>query len=274
MNKLVTLLTDFGWRDPYLAEMKASLYAEWDRFGAGGPNTVVLDLCHDLPPCDVGAASWFLGRVHRRFPGGTVHLAVVDPGVGTERPLIAAAARGQHFVGPGNGLFDFLRTEPGLEVVALENPLYFRPTLDAVAATFHGRDIMGPVAAHLAAGVPLRQVGSPGGADLLGRLDCPGPATAPGTGLLGHVVWVDRFGNAITDIEREGEGGAELEAGAAVRLGGVEVPGPYHTFAAGPVEGPFWYWGSGGTVEAGQQGGGAADRFGWRRGLAVTRAGP
>lgn len=304
MIRTVALLTDFGVADPYVAEMKAALLAEWARFPDPEPLPVVVDVSHAVPPGDVAAGAWLLARVQPRFPAGTVFVAVVDPGVGTDRPALAVAARGQSFVGPGNGLLAFLAgDEPAPFAVRLDNPLYQRGGPDGPAPTFHGRDVFAPAAAHLALGVPLAQVGSavPAGrlAEVLGppapAPACPAapPSGAPATPTApppaaptmpaaggaagrpwGRLVWVDNFGNAISDIARDSAPGAALAEGATVRIGGVAVPGPLPTYAAAAAGAPFWYWGSGGTLEAAVRDAPAASRLGWRPGMAVERDAP
>jgi S-adenosylmethionine hydrolase len=213
--------------------------------------------------------------VHPQFPPGTVHLVVVDPGVGTARPLVAAGARGQRFVAPGNGSLAFLGGSADLRVVVLDDPRAWRPAAGgAPAPTFHGRDIMGPVAARLATGMELASLGSPGVAADLGT--APGFAGAAGAadGRLGSVVWIDHFGNAISDIARAGPVGRRLEGGARLRLGRIDVDGPQATFGLAPPGRPFWYWGSGGCLEVALPLGDAAATYGWQCGLAIREGSP
>ncbi|MBU2500002.1 SAM-dependent chlorinase/fluorinase [bacterium] len=258
----LTLLTDFGWADPWLAELKGALFTQWARYPDLDVAPAIIDLGHDLPPGDVAAAAWFLDRIRGCWPPGTVHLAVVDPGVGTDRPAVACAAGGRHFVGPGNGLLAFLAGEPDLEVVRLDNPLYRgHPADGRISATFHGRDVFAPAAAHLTAGVPLDQLGSPGAATDLGALSCIPAGTGP------RIRWIDRFGNAVTDLAREGAEGAALGGGAGLLVGDRRVPGPLPHFAAAAGLGPFWFWGSGDTVEIAVSGGSAAEVLGLAAGL-------
>lgn len=304
MIRAVALLTDFGAADPYVAEVKAALLAEWARFPEPEPLPVVVDVSHAVPPGDIAAGAWLLARVQPRFPAGTVFVAVVDPGVGADRPAVAVAARGQTFVGPGNGLLAFLAGDaPAAAAVRLDNPLYHRGGPDGPAPTFHGRDIFAPAAAHLALGVPLAQVGSAVPAGQLGAVLGPPPAVraspapfpagatastaapaAPGAGApmggppeagaWGRLVWVDNFGNAISDVARDSPQGTELAGGATVIIGGVAVSGPLPTYAAAAPGEPFWYWGSGGTLEAALRDAPAASRLGWRPGMAVERQAP
>jgi hypothetical protein len=263
---LVTLLTDFGWCDPWVAEMKAALDHQWARWPEGTPRPRIMDLGHDIPPGDIAAAAWFLERVHAQFPAGTVHLTVVDPGVGSDRPALALAAGGQIFVGPGNGLFSFLAPDI-TEVVVLDNPLYHHA--GSVSTTFHGRDIFAPGAAHLACGVPLVQVGTPGEVGLLGTLPTSGNVEAGFT-----IRWIDRFGNAITDLPRHGLAGQQLNPGGQIAVEGHLVSGPLSSYGEGAPGEPFWYWGSAGTLEIACRGESAAERLGLRTGLALKAAMP
>jgi S-adenosylmethionine hydrolase len=144
---IVTLLTDFGTSDSYVAEMKARLLA-------GAPDAVLVDVTHAVAPGDIRAAAYILGRSWHRFPEGTVHLAVVDPGVGTARAAVVIGAGGHRFVGPDNGLFTNVLRDREVEVVEIAVP-------DGAAPTFHGRDVFAPAAAALLAGDPLHTLGPP-----------------------------------------------------------------------------------------------------------------
>ncbi len=145
-------------------------------------------------------------------------------------------------------------------------PAGVRPTARACSNTFHGRDVFAPAGAHLAMGAPLEQVGSPAPATVLG----PAPVAAGGWSLR----WIDRFGNAISDLPRDSAQGRRLDAGGAVRVGGTLVHGPAATYAAAPPGVPFWYWGSGGTLEIAVRDGDAAARLGLGAGLDLVVPGP
>src|SRR6476620_11272589 len=142
---IITLLTDFGTTDAYVAEMKAVL------LGAV-PEATLVDLTHAVPPGDIRAGAYLLGRSWHRFPAGTVHLSVVDPGVGTTRAALALRAHGHWFVGPDNGLFTPVLRDAEVEAVVLPVPAEASPT-------FHGRDLFAPAAAVLACGAPLDSLG-------------------------------------------------------------------------------------------------------------------
>ncbi len=256
---LVALLTDFGLRDTYVAEVRLALMRH------GPPDLRVLDLTHDVPPGDVAAGAWTLRRLWPQLPPGSVALAVVDPGVGTSRPAVAAVAGGRGFVGPGNGLASFLAGGDDLEVALLTEPSP-PPGLPA-SSTFHGRDLFAPAAARLAGGMRPSDLGPPTSARDLGVL----PA-ASGDGA--RVVWVDRFGNLVTDLARDTDAGRRLDAGAALRVGAWTVRGPVGTFADGADGEPVWYWGSGDTLEIAVREDSAAGLLGVSCGLVIALPGP
>jgi S-adenosylmethionine hydrolase len=185
---LITLLTDFGTRDAYVASMKGVILSL-------NPQAVLVDLSHDIPPQDVRAGALVLAGAAPYFPPGTINLAVVDPGVGGPRRALAAHSRGQFWVGPDNGLFHLIfRQASPLTIISLENPVYFRPQ---VSATFHGRDVFAPVAAHLSLGVDLSRLG-PGLTDPV-LLDWPEPSFAP-EAIRGEIIYVDQFGNLVSNV--------------------------------------------------------------------------
>lgn len=182
MTAIITLLTDFGQRDSYVAEMKAVLLS-------AVPDAQIVDVTHEVPPGDITAAQYLLARTWHRFPDGTVHLAVVDPGVGSARRAIAAASQEHRFVAPDNGLLTPMLT--GARVVQLPVPA-------TAALTFQGRDVFAPAAARLAAGTAIEQLG----ASLRDPILAPLPlARRDGTDLIGCVLYVDRFGNLVTNLE-------------------------------------------------------------------------
>ncbi|MCL4502806.1 MAG: SAM-dependent chlorinase/fluorinase [Deltaproteobacteria bacterium] len=185
---LITLLTDFGTRDEYVACMKGVILSL-------NPQARLVDLTHEIPPQDIRAGAFILAAAAPYFPAETIHLAVVDPGVGTGRRALAAQVRDQFWVGPDNGLFHLIFAgQEGFEMVSLENPDYFLPQ---VSATFHGRDIFAPAAAHLSLGATLAQLG-PAIADPV-RLPWPEPVVTAAT-LKGEIIHVDRFGNLVSNV--------------------------------------------------------------------------
>src|SRR5215510_5544937 len=203
---LVTLTTDFGTADGYVGAMKGAILRL-------APGTRIVDISHDVPPQDVAAAAFVLFQSANQFPPGTIHVAVVDPGVGGRRREVILDEAGYRFVGPDNGIFSLVcpHVRTAFHITA---PTFRAPV---VSATFHGRDIFAPAAARLAAGaapaeagprVPLE--GSLGGRPLL--------MSHGGRQVTGHVVHVDRFGNLITDIPADA-----LPKKAHVRIGSAEI---------------------------------------------------
>lgn len=190
--RVITLLTDFGLEDEYVAAMKGVV-------AAIAPDARLVDVTHLVPPHDVASGRFRLLSVAPYFPPGTIHLAVVDPGVGTARRAVAIrSASGLYFVGPDNGLLlGALETDRPAAVVELSEPRFWRtPT---PSATFHGRDVFAPVAAHLAKGVDLGALGPTFTPETLVRLPLPTLKMLPG-GVEGAVQAVDRFGNLISNV--------------------------------------------------------------------------
>jgi hypothetical protein len=186
--KIITLTTDFGLSDWFVGTMKGVILSLQ-------PRATLVDLTHALPAGDVRAGAFALASGYRYFPRGTVHLAVVDPGVGSARGALAVRTRDYWFVGPDNGLLSWaLAGETIRAIHRLENERYF---LQPVSRTFHGRDVFAPVAAWISRGTPLDRLG-PAQRDWV-RLPWPQPRTLPGQ-IRGEVIWVDHFGNAITNI--------------------------------------------------------------------------
>ena len=188
---ILTLLTDFGTQDPFVGIMKGVLLGLC-------PEAALVDLCHEVRPFDILGGSFLLQSAVGCFPAGTIHLAVVDPGVGGARRLILAEIGGQLFVAPDNGLLSYPFASGSRWVVRhLAAKEYWR---HPVSTSFHGRDIFAPVAGHLAAGVPPERFG-PIVRDPV-RLDLPGAVEVSAGVLRGRVIWIDRFGNCVTSIAR------------------------------------------------------------------------
>ena len=185
---LVALLTDFGTRDWYVAALKGVIASR-------APRVRFIDITHEIPPQDVAAGAFTLAAAVPWLPPGTVVVAVVDPGVGTTRALLAARADGRYLVGPDNGLLGLALAQAARRtVVRLTERRYWLP---AISRTFHGRDIMAPVAAYLASGGVLRRLGPPHRAT---PLALP-PVVQRGRAVVGRVVHIDAFGNLITNLQ-------------------------------------------------------------------------
>lgn len=256
MAAVITLTTDFGTRDPYVAEMKAVILRL-------NPDARLVDVTHDVAPHDVLEGALAVEAMVAVCPPGTVHLAVVDPGVGTSRRGLVVSAGGQLFVGPDNGIFTAPLSLADREAFELSDPAYRRPT---VAATFHGRDVFGPAAAHLTLGVPPARFGPPIGDPVRLR-----PATARDVtgGVEGEVLGVDRFGNLITSIDAttverlSGRGGTVTVRIAGRRMPFVRTYGDLDDGAVGALVG------SHGRLEVAVREGSAAARLRAGRGARV-----
>jgi S-adenosylmethionine hydrolase len=197
---LVTLTTDFGTEDGYVGAMKGVILSIC-------PQACLVDITHAIPPQDIYRAAFTLFNAARFFPPQTVHLVVVDPGVGTPRRPLALRSGGMICVGPDNGVFTLLLRERPVDMaVVLENPA-FHLQVGTISHTFHGRDLFAPAAAHLAAGVPLGELG-PQVTDWV-TLPFPTPTLRLPHKLAGEVLYLDHFGNAVTNLgvlEWKGDG--------------------------------------------------------------------
>jgi len=188
-ERIITLLTDFGLRDSYVGALKGAMLTI-------APHIKIIDVAHTIPQQDILEAAYILKGYYREYPRGTIHLAVVDPGVGGPRRPILVETRDHYFIGPDNGIFSYVYQEQDVSrVIHLTAIQYFAAH---ISDTFHGRDIFGPVAAHLASGVESRWFGKPVG-DFV-RLPLPQLKVGPNA-MAGEVIYVDRFGNLITNIE-------------------------------------------------------------------------
>jgi S-adenosylmethionine hydrolase len=252
---LVAFLTDFGLRDGYVGVLKGVVLSIVHQ-------AQLIDITHDIPPQDISAGAWVLGMSYRYFPSGTVYTCVVDPSVGSARQPIAVRAGDWFFVGPDNGLLSYVLTEqPIYEAVALSNPTYH---LSQVSTTFQGRDIFAPVAAHLARGVTLGEVGTPLDPSSLKLLDLKHAYCQKGR-IEAHIVYIDHFGNLITNISTRLV--PDLFTYPSIQLTfpsqGTVVTERRHFFADNNAQdvlaaGPFIYMDSAGYVGVARQNGNAA----------------
>ncbi|HTS88648.1 MAG TPA: SAM-dependent chlorinase/fluorinase [Gemmatimonadales bacterium] len=238
---IITLLTDFGTTDSYVGELKGVLCSR-------APAATLIDVTHTIAPGDVAAAAYVLARTWVRFPPGTVHLAVVDPGVGTAREALALRARDHYFVGPDNGIFSGVIRGAEVEAVSL-------PTPAGAAPTFHGRDVFAPAAARLAVGAGLESLGQRF-TGIPRRVSGSVPHYE-GKVLVGEVIYIDRFGNLVTNFA------AELVPPHAMLEVEATTIGPVRsTFGDVPSGGLLAYMGSGGMIEIAVRNGSAARRLG------------
>ncbi len=250
-RRFVTLLTDFGTADGYVAAMKGVIAAIC-------PDAVVDDAAHDLPPGDVEAGAWALWRYWRLYPPGTVHVVVIDPGVGSARKALAVRADDRWLVAPDNGVLTRVLDEAAAwTAVAITERRYLR---EPVSRTFHGRDVFAPAAAHLATGVPLDAFG-PAIAEPV-RLALPRFTITP-DGVTGAVVHVDRFGNLVTNIPE-----TWVSAGRVV-VGGRDLGGVFRTYADVAPGELLALVGSAGLLEISVRDGNAAALLSLQRGAEV-----
>jgi S-adenosyl-L-methionine hydrolase (adenosine-forming) len=238
---LITLLTDFGSSDSYVAEIKGVLLGRC-------PGATLVDVTHAVPPGDVRSGAYLLGRAWHRFPPATVHLAVVDPGVGTARAALAIRAHGHWFVGPDNGLFTPVLRDAEVEIVTL-------PTPAGAAPTFHGRDLFAPAAAAIASGRPLSALGEPL-TTMPARLSYTEPHYE-GKAVIGEIVYVDRFGTLVTNLTTE-----LVPSYAVLFVDDLEIGPLRRTFGDVPTGGLLAYVGSAGVIEIAVRDGSAARRLG------------
>ena len=190
-SSVITLLTDFGDQDAYAGIMKGVI--------AGiNPHATIVDICHSIPPQDIFYGAYLLYTSYKYFPKGTIHVAVVDPSVGSERDIVCTEIHDYLFLTPNNGLLSFIvHEEQPKAIIHVTNNKYFLPS---PSNTFHGRDIFAPVAAYLSLGVKPQQLGIK--TNHLEQLDIPKPHYKKTGQLEGQIVYIDRFGNLITNITR------------------------------------------------------------------------
>jgi S-adenosylmethionine hydrolase len=250
---IVTFTTDFGSRDGYAGAMKGVVLSL-------APAATVVDVTHGVPPQDVAAGAVALAQAAALFPLGTIHVAVVDPGVGGARADLLVEAGGSFFVGPDNGVLS-LATRAGRRIYRIEAPAFRR---EPVSPTFHGRDVFAPTAGRLAAGVPAADAGP-----LIGEMiELGTPVVSRRVGQVeGHVIHVDAFGNLITSL-----GAEHVPADASIEVegtGGVFHPVLARTFSDVAAGALVAYLGSGGQLEIARRNGSAAAYVGAERGSIV-----
>lgn len=244
MTRIITLLTDFGTADGYVGEMKGVLAT-----GASGVSLV--DVAHDLSPHDVDGARLALARYWRKFPPGTVHVVVIDPGVGGARAALAVESEGRYLVGPDNGVLSPALLHAGMRCVSLPIP-------PSAAPTFHGRDVFAPAAAELAQGIALDALGEPVAEPIIRRT--PEATRREDGTIAGVVITIDRFGNAVTNLMAR-RGGILNVAGHQLPLSRSYSDVPAGSFVA--------LVGSSGLVEIARRDGDAATQLGLTRGSEV-----
>lgn len=253
---IITLLTDFGTRDEYVGVVKGVILGIH-------PQAAIVDISHHIAPQDIVQAADMLKSAYGWFPRGTVHLAVVDPGVGSRRAIIAAQYAGYTFVAPDNGLLNVLWEDGRPQtLVRVENSRFF---LHPVGMTFHGRDIFAPVAAHLSLGIPLNALGPAVDPSSLAAVDVRRAVwDRQRDQIIGNVTGSDRFGNLLTNIDAsliDRFLGHHQGSTAIVRLGETRIEGIKSTYAQCPGGELMALVGSRNRLEIAVNGGSAAQRY-------------
>jgi len=238
---VITLLTDFGTADYFVGAVKGAILSV-------NSNVCIVDITHEIPAQDIEAGAFMLLAAYKTFPRGTIHIGVVDPGVGSARRPIIVTANDQFFVGPDNGIFSYISAHRTFHVTATE---YFRPD---PSSTFHGRDIFAPVAAALSTGVAPEQFGAEINDDVrLPSLETPL-----------RIIHIDRFGNCVTNIRRE------TFEGNSLKINGKTISAVRNFYGEASAGELFAIWGSAGFLEISINGGSAAQILGAKRGDSVS----
>jgi len=257
MHQVITLTTDFGVQDHYVGAMKAVLLSISEK-------ARLVDISHQIPPQDIMAGAWVVRNSAMLFPPNTVHLVVVDPGVGTNRKPIAIKIKDQYLVGPDNGIFSLITDQYDYKGVELTNPEFWRADQ---SSTFHGRDIFAPVAAHLSNGVKMSELGEP-----IEKLETYRWAVpiSDRDGVQGWVVHIDHFGNLISNIPesmiRDAVGGGDLK----IYVGNTIFDTVVNTFGDVPDGEPAAYIGSSGVLEIAINKGDAREMLGVEKGAQIS----
>ncbi|HEV3416371.1 MAG TPA: SAM-dependent chlorinase/fluorinase [Pirellulales bacterium] len=258
MSHIITLATDFGLGSPYVAAMKGVILSIH-------PAARIVDIAHTIGAQNVRQAAVLLAEATTWFPAGTIHVAVVDPGVGTERRIVYAQIGDQQYLAPDNGLLSrlALKTRPS-RIIALENPEHWLPS---VSSTFHGRDIMAPVAAQLSLGMEPDRLG-PSVAELV-ELDWPAPRIGANE-ISGTVLWIDGFGNLITDVTAGMLAAIPDRSSATVEIAGRTIHGIDRTYGDRPANTLMSLVGSSGYLEISIAAGNARAQLNSDAGAPVT----
>jgi hypothetical protein len=264
----ITLTTDFGLRDAYVAALKGVILGI-------NPKAIIVDISHFIEPQNIKQAAFVLSTVHRYFPKDTIHAVIVDPGVGSQRRAIILKTQEALFVAPDNGVLSYIihnasappkgafpeaglmELPPGVLAVEITNPRFWH---HPVSTTFHGRDIFAPVAAHLSLCVPPQEFGEP--ITSLQVFPLPRPQLGPGGELIGQVLHIDIFGNVITNIRQE-----DLRPGRFhLQIAGQHIESLAATYANAEVDRLHAVVGSSGYVEIAVRNGSAAALLGVKLG--------
>ena len=261
---IITLITDFGLNDEYVGLMKGVMLSIH-------PSANIVDITHHIEPQDVVQAAYVVKASYRYFPGGSVHLIVVDPGVGGQRAIIAVKIKGHIFIAPDNGVLTLLLGDAGIDAcIRVDNPEYF---LNTISQTFHGRDIFAPVAAHIARGVSFKRIGGAADSGDLVRLPGLESRRSEHGEITGKIVAIDHFGNLITNITEQqlqvccaGNPGRDPQ----IRVGDQIISGLSSTYESVASQKPLALIGSRGYLEIAINSGSAEKHLNAQKGDGVT----
>jgi len=259
-RSIITLLTDFGWEDGYIGAMKGVILDI-------NPDCRIVDLAHQGPPHDVMGAALVLAQTYPFFPPGTIHVVVVDPGVGGQRRPLVLEAGGYLFVGPDNGCFTpVLKQEDGVQAHELVEKRFRLPR---VSHTFHGRDIFAPAAAHLSLEIAPEEMGPALDITTLTTFPIPDPVVGGAT-LLGEVIRVDSFGNLVTNISQETLETFAGDEKVTIEIKGEKVKGLKSSYEEGGAGETIALWGSAGFLEIAMKEKSLHRERGWGRGEHIS----
>lgn len=257
MTGLLTLTTDYGTQDQYVGALKGVVIQT-------APEVRMVDISHGIPPGDILAGAWVVREASRYYPGGTVHLVVVDPGVGSERTPVIVHTKDQWFVGPDNGLFSLISEGSPVEAFTIDRPEHW---LANPSSTFHGRDIFAPVAALLASGTPPDTLGSAGHELVTYRW---AEAILDRDGIRGWVVHVDHYGNLISNVPASYLNGIASAESLKIYVGNTIIARVHNAFSDVEEGDPVAYIGSSGTLEVAVNRGNAQELLGISKGAQIT----
>jgi len=242
---VITLTTDFGLSAAYVGIMKGVILSRC-------PTATIIDISHDVPPQEIRAAAYLIETSWQYFPAGTFHVVVVDPGVGSERKILAAKIGSRRFLAPDNGVLTSILDLGTDEIFSVENEEHF---LNPVSQTFHGRDIFAPVAAELANGTGIGALGPR--LEKWVTVEIALASTDEDGRVTGEVIYIDSFGNLITNIEAE-----RVSQGACIEVAGRQIEGLVESYASTEAGELLAIIGSTGRLEISVNGGNARDSLG------------
>lgn len=257
MRPIITLTTDFGLQDHYVSVMKAIMLRI-------EPDVRFIDVSHDVPPQDVMAGAWVVRNAAMHFPPGTVHLVVVDPGVGTDRNPVVIRIKDQFFVGPDNGIFSLIADEFDYQAWKLTRSSFWEKS---PSNTFHGRDIFSPVAAHLAGGTPPEEMGELVDELVTYRWAVP---ISDKDGIQGWIIHIDRFGNLVSNISGELIREAIGDSRFRIYVGNTILNRVEKAYGSVTEGEPVAYIGSSGNLEIAINKGNAREMLGVQKGAQIS----